>query len=335
MQKVIGIVLFMFVNLALAQPTFTASDLNPSMGDIFTRFNIDTTGINEGSSGANQNWNFNLILNSLNKDSQYFVAPNLVPLSGLFPTANVVGQSTVSPNIDYEYYNASNASLELVGQSTVDNAGNIDTTIYLTPLSQYKYPITYQSAFYDTTSTLPISSGLFTTKTKYNRAFIADAYGDLTINNQLFSNVMRFNYKDTITVDIAIFQLTFYIESFFWCKPSYKQPILIISKSVDPNGINGKSIGLNGDIPSSILGRLKDNQVSVYPNPAINVLRISNGFKTKTSYAIKDVNGKTILNDELDQLANAIDITSIENGIYILELKSKDRTLITKFVKQK
>jgi Secretion system C-terminal sorting domain len=333
MKKALFIICIFCTFKAFAQPTFNAVDLNPVFGDVFTRVALDSTGIVEGPSGANQIWNFNVILNPLDRDTATFVATSLIPSIGAFPLANIANKQTFGSSVEYQLYNASSNAYEFLGNISIDSLGNIDTTAYLSPLSQYVYPFTYQSAFVDSTATAPINVGLFTSTIKYNRAVLADAYGDLTINNQLFSNVLRLNYKDTFTVDVVIFQAKIVIDAYQWFKQGYKDPLLTIVKSSDGQSPEQKSVSLNGNLPLSVLNTIKENQVSVYPNPVVNELKINNGFKTETNYTIKDLSGKIMLEAKLNQVSKSIDVKRLDKGMYILEMKSKDKTLLKKIIK--
>ncbi len=334
MKKALFIISIFYTLKAIAQPTFTATDLNPVIGDTYAQITLDSAGITEGSSGPNQIWNFNVILNPLSILNSNYIAPNLAPSFGAFPSANIVVTDGTNPGSDYSFYNASNNKLEFFGNIEVDSMGNVDTTKYLTPLTQLEYPLTYQSAFTDSNSTGFVNSGFFPVNIKYARDMLADAHGDITINNQLFSNVLRLNYKDTFTVDVGFFQSQLFIDVYQWFKQGYKSPIFSIVKSFDGTSPATKSVFLSGALSPATLQAIKENQVTIYPNPAIDVLKITNGFKGTTVYTIKEASGKEMFSNELNVLSKSIDITSLEGGMYILELKSKDKTLVKKFIKR-
>jgi hypothetical protein len=60
MKKLLFIAFIFFVLETIAQPTFTSIDLIKLPGETYSEYNMDTTGISEGVSGPNQNWNFNI-----------------------------------------------------------------------------------------------------------------------------------------------------------------------------------------------------------------------------------------------------------------------------------
>jgi hypothetical protein len=77
------------------------------------------------------------------------------------------------------------------------------------------------------------------------------------------------------------------------------------------------------------------NQFTVYPNPARNQLMIKlkqGSFETeKLSYSIVDMVGRVI--ESSNYLNNqTIDISTLSNGIYFLQLTSATKTATQKFV---
>jgi hypothetical protein len=77
---------------------------------------------------------------------------------------------------------------------------------------------------------------------------------------------------------------------------------------------------------------LSDEVLSVYPNPANSILNINfpGGFKNQ-NYSIYDVSGKLVLNGVINQ--NSINIESLTDGIYFLELNSDKNSDRMKFIK--
>lgn len=73
-------------------------------------------------------------------------------------------------------------------------------------------------------------------------------------------------------------------------------------------------------------------RIMVYPNPTSNTLRIDE--ENAISYKICNINGKALINNDI--VSNRIDVTSLCNGIYFIEVKMKDNTLEWgKFIKYK
>jgi Secretion system C-terminal sorting domain len=333
-MKKLLLIAFTFLGLKVfAQPTFTAADLNPLVGDVTSFITLDTTGIAEGTAGANQIWNFNVVISNTPINS-LAVNPSTAPAAGFFPTATVALQTNTinQGNSVYAFLNADNAKQELLGQ-VVNTGTTIDTSVFSDPLIQTVYPLTFQTSYYDIGIVPPKPSSPLPNTTTYGLQFDADAYGTLVINNQTFTNVLRIKAIDTLTLDFGFFQFEQIVTSYSWLKQGYKSAIFGISYS-EASGTISKSVTINGNLPTSLWNAIVDAQVSVFPNPAINQLNITNGFKGTTTYEIKDVNGKVIEVDQLNSISKTIDIKALSEGMYILELKSNDKILTKKFVKR-
>jgi hypothetical protein len=75
-----------------------------------------------------------------------------------------------------------------------------------------------------------------------------------------------------------------------------------------------------------------ENNISVYPNPASNFITISTSLKSELK--ILNVQGQTILQYSLQQEKTDIDISRLAKGVYILKLKSNNKTEVTMFIKE-
>jgi len=83
-------------------------------------------------------------------------------------------------------------------------------------------------------------------------------------------------------------------------------------------------------VPSPLGTEDVNNEVfSVYPNPAVNELFITNS--SNTSFQITDIKGSTILNGVAN---NSIDVSSLTKGVYVLNLISEQGTSTHRIVKQ-
>lgn len=71
----------------------------------------------------------------------------------------------------------------------------------------------------------------------------------------------------------------------------------------------------------------------LYPNPVENRLKISSKVSLDT-YKIYSVDGSLIDHGILATSIGEIDVSSLNNGMYFIELNSADRKLVKKFIKQ-
>lgn len=78
------------------------------------------------------------------------------------------------------------------------------------------------------------------------------------------------------------------------------------------------------------------SKIELYPNPVQNTLYInSQGNFEEITYAIMNIHGQKIFQGEFDLiLSRQIDVSILNQGVYILELKTFNKTTILKFIKK-
>src|SRR6478735_845534 len=76
-------------NIALCQPTFTAANFNPVLGDVNSGFGFDTASFSPGSSGAGVTWNLSGLTSTGAGTPVTAVAPSTTPYAASFTTSNM------------------------------------------------------------------------------------------------------------------------------------------------------------------------------------------------------------------------------------------------------
>lgn len=107
----------------------------------------------------------------------------------------------------------------------------------------------------------------------------------------------------------------------YWKNGSFK--VTLISKKCGITDTMSKTIVITGSLS---IDDLKGDQVLVYPNPASNSL-IAEGLNQKFGYKITDINGRIVLYSELIHY-NTIDISSLDLGLYFLQVLNENGTTI-------
>lgn len=106
------------------------------------------------------------------------------------------------------------------------------------------------------------------------------------------------------------------------------QKILIFGNHQTPNkGIITKVLN-NGNILTAKEERIKDESVSIYPNPVKNILNINSRKMKDNNVEITDASGRNILKAIIKD--NKIDVSNLEHGIYYLKIGS----ITNKFIKE-
>jgi Secretion system C-terminal sorting domain len=78
------------------------------------------------------------------------------------------------------------------------------------------------------------------------------------------------------------------------------------------------------------------SNLNLYPNPANSIINfeISNSSSTNFKAEIYDIQGRLIENLNIDDNSTSIDISNLENGIYVLVLRNEENTFTKKFIKE-
>jgi hypothetical protein len=94
-------------------------------------------------------------------------------------------------------------------------------------------------------------------------------------------------------------------------------------------------INAQADTDLSIKENAVSSQFSVYPNPANNVINITNADNMLVNaVTVTDLNGRTVKNVSFDNVASAqVNVADLASGMYILNVTSDKGTATKKFVK--
>lgn len=107
--------------------------------------------------------------------------------------------------------------------------------------------------------------------------------------------------------------------------------------SIGGGVISGNATGCNS--PSEVISvcnlavtDVQMPEISIYPNPVQDILKLNLGKSNITSCTIFEPNGKKVLQNSADK--NTIDVSSLHSGLYILSVVTTDKTYTMKFLKQ-
>ncbi len=107
---------------------------------------------------------------------------------------------------------------------------------------------------------------------------------------------------------------------------------IIVQASSHVYSIND-TVGITVSFPAGIEDQDPGEAIMVYPNPASNFVKISAQDLEHGMVSILDMNGRTVLRQGYEQSNDAIDISSLTPGNYLLVLRKDDllyRTMILK-----
>ena len=184
----------------VAQPTLTAANSQPQVGDIISSQYAYTTGVIPGVAGASKTWDYSGLSDSAATSVIQFMLPSATPYSPTFPGANLSAQVVDTGTTAYIYFNASSVGTPVLGIQ-------IDTLIlkYAHLLSTQNYPFTYPNTLNDSSSIF-ISNVAGTLKDTILRldTITATGYGTLKLpGGQTFNNVLQ--VKSSVTIKGRIY----------------------------------------------------------------------------------------------------------------------------------
>jgi hypothetical protein len=96
-----------------------------------------------------------------------------------------------------------------------------------------------------------------------------------------------------------------------------------------------ESKGLVKVAETTSVARLGNEITSLYPNPVSNTLFIDTEKAVNTQIKITDIAGKTCYNKNIkNKVQHQIDLSDFDNGVYLIEISSNNRTQYFKILKQ-
>jgi hypothetical protein len=246
----------------LAQPTITATGINPVIGD---HLSIVTSTVvpAPGSAGANQTWNLSTMTGTAATNT--IVASSSTTYSASFPNANVA-TSTAGAQV---YYKTSATAWQFYGvqQGTL-------TMAYSNPEDLMRFPFTYTNNYTDSWSTTFTNSGVTFYRTGAD-SITADGYGTLTTPAGTFGGVLRVhivqNYQDSTTFGNIIYRN----DEYMWYLNNNHYPIatvytLTTSGNPASSGSYMTNVAVGIEEQAAELASCK-----LFPNPVSNVVNLS------------------------------------------------------------
>lgn len=118
---------------------------------------------------------------------------------------------------------------------------------------------------------------------------------------------------------------------------TYRQGHLwILNQSFPPfasNDFRSDSVTAPNQTSNLAYSKNTKGSIIIYPNPVKNILQFKRSDKTEvaTSYRISNLSGQTLKTGEIS--GNAIDVSELGKGLYILRIEYSDEILSTKFLK--
>jgi hypothetical protein len=307
-------------------PTLTFSNTGPIPGDVFTSYNADTTGVLNGTAGANQIWNYaNLVINTTTTVMNY-VDPSTTPYTSSFPTATVC--YTNSPLYSYMKANATEYSILGISSSSY-------TLIYSDPEILFNYPFSYGQSITDSLKGSYTVSG-FSFYRSGTRTTTADGYGTLILPSGTYTNLLRVkviqDYKDSTSLGSVTYV---YNTSYVWYDGVHKNASFRIYNTSNTNGgstSTARFVTISSVVSAiSEINTMKDI-IQIYPNPAIDNITVN--VPQNALLEITDIKGQLIRSISNCGDETIIDLKDLPGGVYFIKAITKKGIAVNKFVKE-
>jgi len=335
MKKILlycGVLLSFYLD---AQTTLSQSFNEPKPGDMESGYDLDTSAFSSGMplnvTGNNAVWNFtNLKADQPPLDSYYLSAASETS-SANYPGCTMVEESggiysyyksTTTPTTQTEVLGIKTSTVSI----TFTNSGIIA-----------KYPISYGYSLTDNISgTFSFSvsgtcSGSITTT--------ADGQGTLNLPEGLvLTNVLRVKSVQTLTLTAFVPVATMKQTIYNYYVSSQKFPVLSVNYSKLTSSfsstptITGFATGSTNYFVTGLEETvLKETDVKLFPNPVHSVLNITlHGSVNQAEIGIYNQLGQLVLKTSKRE---GIDISDLNNGIYIVEIRTDKGLARKKMIK--
>lgn len=325
MKPIYTIILACISLWGYAQPTITQSNI-PLIGDNVT-IALCSDPVNEGSSGANQTWDFS----GLTENSQgtfMYVDPSTTPKADSFPDANLCG---ISWDGSYSYYKVSPSALEAVGYVTPVPPSDTAMIVFDGFEQIVQLPYTYNDDFLDNFDGTNYVPGVGALDFDGTLDFEADGYGTLILPTGTYTNVVRYHFNRSQTNYFNGFPAnTQTKEQWAWVSADYRFWLLLMEESFD--GFNTTELVWYDKAPLSVITGVVSHEatdVSIYPNPTgkgeqVNISWASDEVATVSLFSL---DGKLLQekNIGLTNGVNGFNLPNLNSGVYLIKIQGLDK----------
>ncbi|MFI5134333.1 MAG: T9SS type A sorting domain-containing protein [Chitinophagales bacterium] len=330
MKELFAALIIALPNFILAQITVTENDI-PSAGSIYFLDNAPLTYlIDLSQTGANESWDFSdLTFNSANADS--FLSTNDLPFiyQIAFLSSNLAEKNGINLSYGqfvlsdvYTVYKKSSSQYEIDGY-----AGTLDGLPLPMPYSSkdivYRFPLNYSNQDSADASIILAIPGLGYLSQQRHRVNEVDGWGIITTPVGTF-NALR--VKSTITDVDSIYADTLGFGTMLTLK-SYEYKWLAQGKGIPVMQVNAQDVAgipvvsqiLYQDtaLQSGVPEISAQNEMKVYPNPAVNFLNITSSNPLPVQFFIWNSEGK-LIEKEYSSGQISTDVSQWQNGIYFI-----------------
>lgn len=300
---------------AIAQPTIQTSDFYPTVGESFS-INRGVY-VNPGPGGNNVTWD----MSSLNSTS--IAVTNATPANASFPNSTITMETVGETSM---YLNLGPTSYAIEG---FYNSVNSLLFTYTDPNVVYQFPLSMSTDFVDNFTCNYTTNGYDFVRSG-THSVEADGYGTLITPSGTYTDVLRLRMiQDYSDYNSTFGTYDYYAEIYVWVKAGYHNELASVSTLT--SSLGNSSYGLYLEDETSGLSEESLSSISIYPNPATDIVHIDSDGASITSLRLIDLNGNTVLEEE--QSVASIDIQDLPKGVYTLIVTTAEGTSAERLIK--
>jgi hypothetical protein len=324
--------------------TLQVNPHRPVAGDTMKTYIMDTSGFTSGLpnniTGSNVFWDFSPIVKTSSlAASEKYLSPSSVPSASLYPSCNLVMETTP---MSYNYLKSSDvpsSKLEFLGfrLGTLARATFTNSVIYS------KYPFSYGQSYTDPASgTFSANTGTGTINGSVVGSISnsADGTGTLMLGQQMIPGVLRIKSVQQFTLLQGFLPLaSLKIITYNYYTQTDKFPLLScqyqsMSFALSSPTVVG-SVRMNASIPLLGLEEYREAEdITLFPNPAGEYIYLA-GMIDDMNAEIYSSEGRMIKHEFISKNEARLNIRDLPSGIYFLIVKNANGQFLRKarFVK--
>ena len=329
------------VSSAIAQPTLTAANSSPALGDSIVYFILDSNATDYlSTAGAGVTWDYSNVAGYGTTTTQRIVDPATTPYVADFPSSQLCEELVGSGFIYRTNYPDS-----VVSEGYVVTDPTLGTvTIILTDNLRYiEYPFTYTDMFVDAidgTADAPITGG---TPIPYSGTMTveADAHGTLTVGSTTMYNVLRIKNTENGVADAGIFGTIPIVRTQLWYyEPGTSNFPIFVHSTVSANGVTTSVVYSWVDADFHVgVEEQSAPEFSITPNPATDWMNLQlqspqNGqvnlnVVSLTGKQVLDLGNRTVIKGSQTIRVN---VETLAAGVYFVNARMGDAIQTKKLV---
>jgi hypothetical protein len=315
----IAMIMIIGATVLHGQTVITYQNHAPQVGQTITvKTLLEPENVNPGPAGAGVTWDFSDFVGD-DEFTSHFVDPAETPfteqLEGL--DVNVAVEIEEEEDFGYSFLKTGQEQTTMNALGFMVEGEPLMFSVFDPPVIVMKYPFAYENS-YETYSEYTLDGGQgFVMVTKEWSTSVADAWGTLTNPVATYNDVLRVK---TTSIDSSYTYMNgellwaerYDYTDFAWYSAANRHPVQTMSGEVDGDEIFIYDLDYLVE-ESANVNELAKNRLTIYPNPASDVLYFENELG---QFILSDVTGRKVM--EINNTDRAV-VSHLPEGLYLLQ----------------